>query len=127
MNRSSYARFAGLSAERERRNEALDPQLVWQGKDQQDHDDLVVEAPPLYIQEKIDPRVLVENLRDTAGAGEAEPEMLFYDDFDGLDELEQIEFYQYDAAWSNRMVLGDSPAGDGLASPNVSACVARSR
>ncbi|MGO4679446.1 site-specific DNA-methyltransferase [Microbacterium sp. 2MCAF23] len=104
-----YARFAGLSAERERRNEALDPQLVWHGKDQQDHDDLVVEAPPLYIQEKIDPRVLVENLRDTAATGEPEPEMLFYDDFDGgLDELQQISYYQYDAAWSNRMILGDS-------------------
>lgn len=104
-----YARFAGLSAEREHRNEALDPQLVWHDKDQQDHDDLVVEAPPLYIQEKIDPRVLVENLRDTAATGEPEPEMLFYDDFDGgLDELQQISYYQYDAAWSNRMILGDS-------------------
>ncbi|MBS1905041.1 MAG: site-specific DNA-methyltransferase [Actinobacteria bacterium] len=104
-----YARFAGIAAERASRNEALDPQLVWHGKDQQDDDDLIVEAPPLYIQEKIDPRVLVENLRDTAKSGEAEPEMLFYDDFDGgLDELQQISYYRYDAAWSNRMILGDS-------------------
>ena len=37
----------------ERRNRDLDPQLVWRGKDEQDWSDLVVPAPPLYIQEKI--------------------------------------------------------------------------
>ena len=37
----------------ERRNRDLDPQLVWRGKDEQDWSDLVVHAPPLYIQEKI--------------------------------------------------------------------------
>ena len=36
----------------ERRNRDLDPQLVWRGKDEQDWSDLVVHAPPLYIQEK---------------------------------------------------------------------------
>ena len=35
----------------ERRNRDLDPQLVWRGKDEQDWSDLVVHAPPLYIQE----------------------------------------------------------------------------
>src|SRR3954451_17446492 len=45
------------------RDTTLDPQLVWTGKDKQDAEDLVVDAPPLYIQEKIDPRVLVEDLR----------------------------------------------------------------
>ena len=33
------------------RNTDLDPQLVWRGKDEQDWSDLVVHAPPLYIQE----------------------------------------------------------------------------
>src|SRR5690606_17408208 len=95
--------------ERAARNAALDPQLVWFGKDQQDDDDLIVEAPPLYIQEKIDPRVLIENLRKTAAEGEPEPEATLFDMFDGdLDELQQIEYYQHDAAWSNRMILGDS-------------------
>ncbi|MBX7060001.1 MAG: hypothetical protein K1X75_18210, partial [Leptospirales bacterium] len=37
----------------ERRNRDLDPQLVWRGKDEQDWSDLVVHAPPLYIQEKV--------------------------------------------------------------------------
>jgi adenine-specific DNA-methyltransferase len=36
----------------ERRNRDLDPQLVWRGKDEQDWSDLVVHAPPLYIQSR---------------------------------------------------------------------------
>ena len=47
----------------ERRNRDLDPQLVWRGKDEQDWSDLVVQAPPLYIQEKVHPKVLVDDLR----------------------------------------------------------------
>ena len=90
------------------RDPSLDPQLVWRGKDQQDATDLVADAPPIYIQEKIDPRVLVENLRRTAAAGEPEPEALLFEGFDGLDELDAVEFYEHDANWSNRMVLGDS-------------------
>src|SRR4051794_35212110 len=50
------------------------PMLVWQGKEALDDRDLEVEAPPIYIQEKIDPRVIVEQLRKTAGPGEVEPE-----------------------------------------------------
>ena len=47
----------------ERRNRDLDPQLVWRGKDEQDWSDLVVHAPPLYIQEKVQPKVLIDDLR----------------------------------------------------------------
>jgi adenine-specific DNA-methyltransferase len=89
------------------RDPSLDPQLVWKGKDA-DADELVADAPPIYIQEKIEPRVLIENLRDTARRGEAEPELTLFDSFDGLDELELVEFYQHQANWSNRMILGDS-------------------
>ncbi|MBI5759612.1 MAG: site-specific DNA-methyltransferase, partial [Planctomycetales bacterium] len=46
----------------ERRNRDLDPQLVWRGKDEQDWSDLVVHAPPLYLQEKIHPKVLIDDL-----------------------------------------------------------------
>jgi len=96
------------------RNPELDPQLVWRGKDAQDDGDLVVDAPPLYRQESIDPRVLIENLRRVSVAGRSERNeeqpALFdsFDDFDGLDELSAIEFYQHQANWSNRMILGDS-------------------
>ncbi|ALG84365.1 site-specific DNA-methyltransferase [Gordonia phthalatica] len=90
------------------RDPALDPQLVWRGADAQDSEDLVVDAPPIFIQEKIDPRVLVENLRRTAAKPEDEPELSLFDNFDGLDELSQVEFYEHRANWSNRMILGDS-------------------
>ncbi|WP_426246548.1 site-specific DNA-methyltransferase [Nocardioides sp. LHG3406-4] len=96
------------------RDESLDPQLVWRGKypaadDLGNYDeDLVTDAPPIYIQEKIDPRVLIENLRRTAARPEDEPELALFDSFDGLDDLQQVEFYEHDANWSNRMILGDS-------------------
>ena len=57
----------------ERRNRDLDPQLVWRGKDEQDCSDLVVSAPPLYIQEKVHPKVLVDDLlRQSQVRAEAE-------------------------------------------------------
>jgi adenine-specific DNA-methyltransferase len=89
------------------RDTTLDPQLVWIGKDAQDAEDLVVEAPPLYIQEKIDPRVLIEDLRKSATRNEPEPMSLF-DTFDGVEGWQSIEYYQHAANWSNRMILGDS-------------------
>ena len=79
-----------------------------EGKEEQDQQDLLAEAPPIYIQEKIDPRVLIENLRQTAARPEDEPELTLFEAFDGLDELDIVDFYKHDANWSNRMILGDS-------------------
>jgi len=94
------------------RDASLDPQLIWRGKYPDDDPrlaaDLVADAPPIYIQEKIDPRVLIENLRRTAKEGDPEPELTLFEDFDGLDELDAVDFYAHDANWSNRMILGDS-------------------
>ena len=90
------------------RNVDLDPQLVWRGKDEQDNDDLFVDVPPIYIQEKVDPRVIIENLRDTTKKPEDEPELTLFDTFDGLDDMQSVEFYQHASNWSNRMILGDS-------------------
>ena len=85
------------------------PQLVWRGKEDLDLAEyLEGNAPPIYIQEKIDPRVLVENLRRTAGRPDEEPELTLFDTFDGLAELDLVDFYQHEANWSNRMILGDS-------------------
>ena len=53
-----------------RRNEDLDPQLVWRGKDLLDWSDLVVAAPPLYIQEKVHPKVLIDDLKKRSKSGE---------------------------------------------------------
>jgi adenine-specific DNA-methyltransferase len=84
------------------------PMLVWQGKESLDETDLEADAPPIYIQEKVDPRVLVENLRRTSKANEPEPELTLFDSFDGLEGLDLVEFYEHEANWSNRMILGDS-------------------
>jgi len=90
------------------RDTSLDPQLVWRGKDDLDAEDLGVDAPAIYIQEKIDPRVIIENLRRTAARPEDEPELKLFDAFDGLGELDLVDFYRHQANWSNRMILGDS-------------------
>lgn len=90
------------------RDPSLDPQLVWKGKDALDGEDLVADAPAIYIQEKIDPRVIIENLRRTAARPEDEPELTLFDTFDGLDDLDLVDFYRHQANWSNRMILGDS-------------------
>ena len=108
------------------RDPSLDPQLVWRGKDEQDSVDLVTDAPPIYIQEKIHPRGLNENLRKTAQAGEIEPELTLCDTFDGLSELDLVDFYQHQANWSNRMILG-TPSRSWPPSPSENCCAARSR
>ena len=93
------------------RNRDLDPQFVWRGKDEQDWSDLVVQAPPLFIQEKVHPKVLIDDLMRSAQSDrEAPKEQLdLFSDFNGLpSEDAKTEFYQHDANWSNRLILGDS-------------------
>jgi adenine-specific DNA-methyltransferase len=95
----------------ERRNRDLDPQLVWRGKDEQDWSDLVTHAPPIYIQEKVHPKVLIDDLlrRSAAGTKAAEDQFDLFADFNGVPEGNaKTEFYQHDANWTNRMILGDS-------------------
>ena len=100
----------------ERRNRDLDPQLVWRGKDEQNWSDLVVQAPPLFIQEKVHPKALINDLLRHSKTAEAERlareagfQIDLFADFNGLpSEDARTEFYQHDANWSNRMILGDS-------------------
>ena len=98
----------------ERRNLDLDPQLVWRGKDQQDQSDLVVNVPPLYIQERIHPKALIDDLIRSAQKLSTDHSPLatqldLFADFNGLpSEDARTEFYRHDANWSNRMILGDS-------------------
>ncbi len=93
-----------------RRNRDLDPQLVWRGKDEQDARDLVVQAPPLYIQEKIQPQALINDLLRRSERRVAEGvQQDFFADFNGLPEgAERTDFYQHEGRWSNRLILGDS-------------------
>ncbi|WP_437694282.1 site-specific DNA-methyltransferase [Sorangium sp. So ce176] len=89
------------------RDPTLDPQLVWKGKDEQDRKDLAVPVVPIYIQEKINPKALIEDLR--ARAVGQKPQLGLFEAFDQKRDFEeQIEFYQHDERWTNRMILGDS-------------------
>ncbi|MES9874578.1 MAG: site-specific DNA-methyltransferase [Candidatus Sedimenticola sp. 6PFRAG7] len=87
-----------------------DAQLVWRGKDQQDWSDLVVHAPPLYIQEKIHPKAIIEDLKKQTKERQDEQSGTFdlFEDFNGIDAEAKTEFYQHDQYWQNRMILGDS-------------------
>ena len=91
------------------RDPSLDPQLVWKGKDEQDRQDLAVEVVPIYIQEVIEPRGIIQAIQSWP---KTEPETgffpAFYDDIDRIDFAEKIEFYRHDQKWANRMILGDS-------------------
>ena len=92
----------------------LDPQLVWRGKDEQDWSDLVVHAPPLYIQEKVHPKVLIDDLlraqpgararsRPRSNSSTCSPTSTA-----SPRACDKTEFYQHDQNWTNRMILGDS-------------------
>jgi adenine-specific DNA-methyltransferase len=98
------------------RDPSLDPQLVWKGKDEQDQEALAVPSVPIYIQEKIQPQAIIENVRKQAGKrghslGEPEVEYMQLDmfgDFNHIEFEDLVEFYEHEQNWSNRMVLGDS-------------------
>jgi adenine-specific DNA-methyltransferase len=96
----------------ERRNRDLDPQLVWRGKDEQDWSDLIVHAPPVYIQEKVHPKVLIDDLlRQTKEREQPDAQAAFdlFSDFNGIPAgADKTDFYHHDANWTNRMILGDS-------------------
>ena len=88
-----------------------DAQLVWRGKDRQDWSDLVVQAPQLYIQEKVHPKAIIDDLIRLAkqSAVEKDDAPDLFADFNGLVDPEaRLQFYQHDQHWSNRMILGDS-------------------
>jgi adenine-specific DNA-methyltransferase len=96
----------------ERRNPDLDPQLIWRGKELRDWSELVVPAPPLYIQEKVQPKALVDDLlrqsRERAQAGQP-VQLDIFADFNGIPQgATATDFYRHPANWTNRLILGDS-------------------
>lgn len=88
------------------RDPSLDPQLVWKGKDKQDARDLEVPSVPIYIQEKIHPQAIVEDVKAYARKEGDIPDL--FADFNNIEFEDLIEFYQHEQNWSNRMILGDS-------------------
>ncbi|HEV2630506.1 MAG TPA: site-specific DNA-methyltransferase [Pseudolabrys sp.] len=95
------------------RNLDLDPQLVWRGKDFES-DPLEVDAPPIYIQEKIQPGAIIKDLQKQSKerAKEDTEQFDFYGDFNGLPEGWKEDatqsYYHDEGNWQNRMILGDS-------------------
>ena len=120
---SSVARtrdIAPVTVAFERRDADLDPQLIWRGKYGPDgiageNGELLVKAAPLYIQEKVHPKALIDDLRresearaQKSAASEQEQFSLFAD-FNGLPEgADKTEFYRHEQNWANRLILGDS-------------------
>jgi adenine-specific DNA-methyltransferase len=88
------------------RDPSLDPQLVWKGKDEDDQNPLAVPVVPVYIQEKIHPQAIIENVR--AQAKKDEPQLSLFSDFNGIEFEDLIDFYRHEQKWTNRMILGDS-------------------
>ena len=89
----------------ERRNRDLDPQLVWRGKDP-DQDALNVEAPPIYLQEHVHPKALIDDLR--GGGASAAGDLFGHFGLADEDREAEVEFYRHSRRWSNRMILGDA-------------------
>src|ERR1700687_3365891 len=77
------------------RDPSLDPQLVWKGKDEQDAEDLAVPVVPIYIQEKIHPQALIEDVRAHAAGNKEEAQASLFADFNGIKFEDYIEFYQH--------------------------------
>ncbi len=90
------------------RDIALDPQLVWKGKEQQNNTDLEVTAPPIYTQEHIQPQAIIEILRTQQQQKDAPQTEMLFEGFNELDFNQRIEFYQHEQNWHNRFILGDS-------------------
>ena len=92
------------------RDPSLDPQLVWKGKDEQDREPLEVDIVPIYIQEVIEPRVIVDAVLSRKKTKPETSGFLpgFFDDFEAMEFDRKIEFYQHDQKWANRMILGNS-------------------
>ncbi len=100
------------------RDPSLDPQLVWKGKDEQDQKPLEVSVLPIYIQEKIHPKMIIEDflaqVRKAGGVKEAtatyQASLDLFGDFNGLPEEfdQRVDFYRHEQNWSNRLILGDS-------------------
>jgi adenine-specific DNA-methyltransferase len=89
------------------RDAALDPQLVWKGKDEQDLSDLEVPVVPIYIQEKVHPQAIID---DILQSDEIPEEWNLFSDFNGgpKDFDKKIDFYHHEQNWTNRLILGDS-------------------
>lgn len=78
----------------------LDPQLQWAGK--AEHTSFEVDVVSLHIHERISTRAILNAVR------RPEPLQLKLFGETPLPADQQVEFYQYEVGWANRLILGDS-------------------
>ena len=78
----------------------LDPQLVWAGK--AEHTSFEVDIVPLHIHERISTKAILSAVRRPAAL-----QMELFGETP-LPADKQIEFYQHEVGWTNRLILGDS-------------------
>lgn len=91
------------------RNLDADPQLIWSGKSLLEESQLDINVPPLYIQEKVHPKQIIDGLVSSKRTDNDLHQVDLFADFNGLPNDEaKTEFYQHDGHWTNRMILGDS-------------------
>ena len=92
------------------RDPDLDPQYIWRGKKPNDINELETAAPYIYQQEKIFPRMLIEEMkRQTAIRRDAaDPQMTLGVLSEDFDPNAKPCFYNHEEGWKNRMILGDS-------------------
>ena len=90
------------------RDEDCDPQLVWKGKIKANPAELTANAPALYIQEKVHPKVLIDDLARRSQNQTADQDPDLFENFNGLPRASRAEFYRHEGNWQNRMILGDS-------------------
>lgn len=77
----------------------LDPQLVWAGK--AEHTTFEVDTVSLHIHERVSTEAMMRAIRreDVQRTLFADPQ---------LSLAQELDFYQHDTDWANRLILGDS-------------------
>ena len=79
----------------------MDPQLVWQNKEMTSPTELTANMPPLYIQEKVHPKGIIDDLLRQAEQSQAQAKTQsdLFTNFNGLPASAKTEFYQHQANW----------------------------
>ena len=91
------------------RDPALDPQYIWRGKVRGDLNELCAKAPPLFVQERVSPRTLIEAMRRrTERRRSLQDAQMTFEDLEEDFFPEPGDFYRHEEGWSNRLIQGDS-------------------
>ncbi|MGB9619164.1 MAG: hypothetical protein ACPL7K_01980 [Armatimonadota bacterium] len=84
----------------------LDPQLVWAGK--AEHTSFEVDVVSLHIHERISTKAILRAVRRPVGTQRAVPLQMDLFGETPLPPDKEVEFYQHEVGWANRLILGDS-------------------